>query len=273
MYIGFNLELEDDILSTENKQVGSSIYAEVKEKIQQQLDSYISPDGSIDGTKMREDWFPQVNADVFISHSHVDEEKAIALAGWLKGKFGLTAFIDSCIWGYAGDLLKEIDNKYSWNEQSKTYNYTIRNYTTSHVHMMLASALTMMINNTECIFFMNTPSSVKTKDAVHKTASPWIYHELSMTNLIQKKSPQQHRKALTKGLYKYAESKQLNILYDVNLNNLINLNSNDLQEWSSNHQLKTMEALFKFNLEAHPLDVLYEQKNAIKTIGGSILNG
>ncbi|MFC4024761.1 hypothetical protein ACFOUV_13240 [Oceanobacillus longus] len=265
MYVGFNLELKNEILSETNKQKGFSIYTELKDKVQQQLDSYISPDGSIDGTKMREGWFPQVDADVFISHSHKDEEKAIALAGWLQDKFGLTAFIDSCIWGYAGDLLKEIDKKFSWNEQSKTYNYNVRNYTTSHVHMMLASALTMMMDKTECIFFMNTPSSVKTEDVVHKTASPWIYHELTMTHIIQKKSPQQHRKELMKGLYKYAESNQLNILYDVNLNNLISLNAKDLLEWTSKHSQKTMETLLKFHLQTHPLDVLYEQKEAVKT--------
>ena len=101
MYVGFNLELSNEIITEANKQKGSSIFTEMKDKVQYQLDSYISPDGSIDGTKMREDWFPQVEADVFISHSHKDEEKAIALAGWLHDKFGLKAFIDSCIWGYA----------------------------------------------------------------------------------------------------------------------------------------------------------------------------
>lgn len=184
MYVGFNLELNNEIFTEANKQKGFSVFTELKDKVQHQLDSYISPNGSIDGTKMREDWFPQVDADIFISHSHKDEGKAIALAGWLQEQFGLSSFIDSCIWGYAGDLLKEIDKKYCWNEQANTYNYNSRNYTTSHVHMMLASALTMMMDKTECIFFMNTPSSVKTEDVIHKTASPWIYNELTMTHLL-----------------------------------------------------------------------------------------
>ena len=34
------------------------------------------------------------------------------LAGYLKHTYGIECFIDSCVWGYANDLLKEIDNRY-----------------------------------------------------------------------------------------------------------------------------------------------------------------
>lgn len=47
---------------------------------------------------MQVSWFPQIKADVFISHSHSDEKLAIIFAGWLYNAFGLTAFIDSCVW-------------------------------------------------------------------------------------------------------------------------------------------------------------------------------
>jgi hypothetical protein len=274
MYVGFNLEINNDIISETNKNLGLSIYNDIKNRVRQQLDSYINPNGSLNGTKMREDWFPLVDADIFISHSHNDEEKAIALAGWLQNEFGLTAFIDSCVWGYAGDLLRKIDQEFCWNEQTKMYNYNTRNFTTSHVHMMLASALTLMMDKTECVFFLRTPESIKTEDVIKKTASPWIYHELTMTHLIQKKSPEQHRKYLKKGMYKYAESKKLNITYDVNLENLINLNDKDLQNWSPALMQKKLETLFKYNTDVHPLDVLYEQKEAvIQKNGGSLLNG
>ena len=73
---------------------------------------------------MQANWFPQIKADIFISHSHKDEDLALALAGWLKVSFGLTAFIDSCVWGYANDLLKMIDYKYCY--QKKTIHTIIK---------------------------------------------------------------------------------------------------------------------------------------------------
>lgn len=78
----------------------------------------------------------------------------------LYDEFKLTAFVDSCVWGYCDDLLKQIDNEYCKKKDGKTYDYELRNYTTSHVHMMLSTALIEMIDNTECIMFYNTPSSV-----------------------------------------------------------------------------------------------------------------
>lgn len=55
---------------------------------------------------MQSYWFPKINADIFLSHSHKDEKLIIAFAGWLKDTFNLDVFIDSCIWGYSNDLQK-----------------------------------------------------------------------------------------------------------------------------------------------------------------------
>ena len=67
---------------------------------------------------MQANWFPQIKADIFISHSHKDKGLALALAGWLEETFGLTAFIDSCVWGYANKLLKMIDDEYCYQKKS-----------------------------------------------------------------------------------------------------------------------------------------------------------
>lgn len=56
-------------------------------------------DEIIDGDAISQDWFPNINSNIFISHSHLDEEYVIAFAGWLKKNFNLNAFIDSCVWG------------------------------------------------------------------------------------------------------------------------------------------------------------------------------
>ncbi len=64
---------------------------------------------------------------MFLSHSHKDEKSVIAFAGYLSS-LGIKAFVDSYIWGYSNDLLKEIDNEYcvfSRNENGSiaTYDY------------------------------------------------------------------------------------------------------------------------------------------------------
>ncbi|MGB1318990.1 MAG: hypothetical protein ACPG5W_12310, partial [Flavobacteriales bacterium] len=73
--------------------------------VRKKLGDLLLNNGKVDASGMQENWFPQVEADIFISHSHRNHRLAIALAGWLHGKFGLTSFIDSCIWGYSNDLL------------------------------------------------------------------------------------------------------------------------------------------------------------------------
>lgn len=61
-------------------------------------------------------------------------------------------------------MLRQIDDKYCRNKTGDTYNYDRRNYSTSHVHMMLSTALTEMMNISECIMFFNTPNSVSVVD-------------------------------------------------------------------------------------------------------------
>lgn len=151
-------------------------------------------DNKIDGSKLINDWFPSYEAQVFISHSHLDARTAKRLACWLKNTFNLTTFIDSTIWGSADELLNRIDNKYSVLRKDKdgttTYNYKTRNYTTSHVHMMLSTALVDIMNSTECIIFLNTPASLAVNEVKdQKTNSPWIYNELKIASIIEKNIP------------------------------------------------------------------------------------
>ena len=118
MYRGFNLSLKENCFTQDYfekiQKIGSESFSNQRVKIIKRISSFANGDGSLDGTKMQENWFPQIKADIFISHSHEDEELALALAGYLKDSFELTAFIDSCVWGYANDLLKMIDNKYCY---------------------------------------------------------------------------------------------------------------------------------------------------------------
>ena len=93
---------------------GHEIYSAHEKEVQDCLAEYITEDGIINGTTLKEHWFSISKKDVFISHSHNDLQKVIAFAGWLHDRFGLEAFIDSCSWGYCDDLLNKIDKKYCY---------------------------------------------------------------------------------------------------------------------------------------------------------------
>ena len=193
----------------------------------------------IDGTKLQEGWFPtKQKFNVFLSHSHDDENLAISLAGFLKEELNLDTFIDSCLWGYSNDLLREIDEKYCRNRNSTFFDYEKRNYSTSHVHMMLSIALSRMIDQCEAIFFLNSESSISLDEEVKKerTSSPWLYSELSLAAMVRVKSINQYR--IEYRAYDIVnESMELYIKYNVNdiLKKFISLSSDDLincaKEW------------------------------------------
>lgn len=233
MFRGFNLDLNWDSKYDEQFfTTGQKVFADYENTVKETLKDYALNEGVLDGSKMQSNWFPKVDADIFISHSHKDEKRAIALAGWLYETFGIKAFIDSCIWGYSNDLLRLIDNKHCYQEASKTYNYYLRNYSTSHVHMMLSVALTMMIDHSECIFFLNTPNSISASSTVNKTESPWIYSEIAVTQMIRQKTP---RRRIVKETRYFSKGGVLNeslkIQYDADLSHLAEINIDTFNKW------------------------------------------
>lgn len=261
MFSGFSLITDSNYEHFYSK--GKDIYRITKHHIKENLDKFIDSDEALNGTKMQNNWFPQIDADIFISHSHKDEKQAIGLAGWLYERFGLKAFIDSCVWGYSAELLKMIDNKYCLQSDGQAYSYELRNFSTSHVHMMLATALTMMIDKTECLFFLNTPNSLSAKEIINKTESPWIYHELAMTKFIRNRKLQEYRKGLIKKRFELAEAgkESLVVKYDVKLDHLHNLTQEDLTNWM---------LLNNRTQHNYPLDILYAYKKitGVKTLNG-----
>ncbi|USL39605.1 toll/interleukin-1 receptor domain-containing protein [Priestia megaterium] len=260
MFAGFNLKVGEEISSY--KEFGDQIYIAKKKQVEQELESFINSDGSIEGTKMQSNWFPQIEADIFISHSHNDEEKAICLAGWLKATFNLDAFIDSYVWGSADALLKKIDNKYCKNQGDSTYNYDKRNYSTSHVHTMLTTALAKMIDNTECIMFLNTPETICTSDIINQTKSPWIYLEIAMSQLVRRTEPNRSLGIVKKAMFEASE--QLTINYNIDMQHLKDINLRHLEEWKEIHQENNLKFLLSGYDKIHPLDSLYTEHGFIK---------
>jgi len=245
MFRGFNLTLNKNL--SDFKSIGEALNVSNRAAVKKAFALFIEKDGVINGSQLQEYWFPQISADVFISHSHQDRDVATSFAGWLSKTFQLKPFIDSCVWGYADDLLKQINDKYCKNSDGK-YEYEKIMNSASHVHMMLVSALGTMIDNTECLVFLNTPNSISAQTVVSKTQSPWLYMEIATSNILRRKDLQSHRQIMeSAGVIRKAEVAKLKVEYDVSLHSLTAITETNLAQWK---ELYTKQG-------RHALDALY----------------
>ena len=270
MYKGFIIDNFDNLnfsqikISTERKSIDKSPLLENKflaNKVFNKslsdfvLQSSIEKDVILDGSKIVDEYFPEVKADIFISHSHKDVKKAREFAKLIYMKTGLVSFIDSEVWKYADDLLRNIDNDFCLSSAT-TYSYKKRNISTSYVHMMLNTALLKMIDRCECLFFLNTPNSFNVEQEIEKTTfSPWIYSELSMANAIEKKIPDRYRslhKSLTEesvAQFSQEDSFQFMIALKPKTEKLINYDCSIVAEWlsgcTSTNKLSNLDLLYK----------------------------
>ena len=238
---------------------GKKLYEEGKTAIHKSLSKYMDPDGLLNGSKIEEDWFPQDECkfDVFLSHSHKDEKVMIALAGFLSQELDLRCFIDSQLWGYAGELQGLMDEACCrYDNKKHTWNYDDRNVSTSYVHNMLAVALSKMMDKTEAFFFAETHNST-IKAQAGQTLSPWIYTELSIASILRSKPVREQQVMLFESdgsLKTFCMKSQ--VKFTPPLDSLINLSWYDIVDW---------EGIYKRNLNnenyPHSLDVLYRLKN------------
>lgn len=251
MFIGYNLKIESFFTPATEKyyfNIGKRMYKKYSVQVEENLENLVLKNGNIDGGKMAESWFPQVRADIFLSHSHKNEKLAIAFAGYLNHHFGLITFVDSCIWGYSENLLRLLDNKYCLKKKN-SYSYDKRNFTTSAVNMILSTGLNKMIDKCECLFFLNTPSSISIESEVKlATLSPWIYAEVEMTKIIRKKTLSHYRQIRRETKLFSKGNKMLNeaIEFPMSIEHLKVIDSQKILDWKES-----------YNDEEFPLDVLY----------------
>lgn len=240
MYRGFKLSL--DLRTFENhdnefvqrcKEYGNNLESELTDSFEEILNDVTDENDVISGEDFINTWFPTTNYDVFLSYSHDDEELALMFAGFLKNRFKLNVFIDSLFWGSADELLWKIDKKYCIKDNGD-FDYKKRNFTTTHVHAMLATAIAKTIDSSEIVIFLNSgKSTYKVKEEIKKnrTLSPWIYEEIFFTSIIRKKEWYEHRTGtITEGKSQFETS--FKISYPLPDDCLISLEYDNLQEWN-----------------------------------------
>lgn len=273
MYVGFELEgLTKSFFGNAfglYLGLGKKQFSENTKTIETTLESFLNDDGTLNGDKMQSAWFPKIKADIFISHSHADEKLMIAFAGWLKFHFKLNVFIDSCLWNYSKDLQIMLDEEYEnrgINQDGEWIDYDAVMLSSSHVHMMLNTALMQMIDTTECIIFVNTPNSVKPKAVIDKIISPWIYSELAMTKLVRKKELKEYRKIeiMFEHHEKTYSEKKIPIEYNLKTSHLMKLDLNLLKKWMRDCLLcNSLKNKRISSYQQKPLDVLYRNYHNI----------
>ena len=269
MFEGFNLKLSinmedgsffEDALTIERmkKELKNTVFANSYRHLKNVSDYLNDGDGTLDADQIIGDWFPPNAFDIFLSHSHKDESLAIIIAYLFKKKCGLNVFIDSIFWGYSDELLREVDNKYAYNNDSNTYSYDVRNKTTSNVYLMLNSALIEVIDKSECLIFLNSENSIVQDSDTSKlyqndsyTTSPWLMSELNFSSKARKVYPQRidptikRHVSLEKSFVESA-SNVLQVKYKLPMNHLNELTEDNFKKWFEkiiNSELNELEAL------------------------------
>lgn len=209
------------------------------------LDVALLKDNIWDGNGVREMNFPQQIGEhhIFISHSHDDIKEIKKLAYAIENEFGVKCFIDSMVWENMNDLIKAFDKKYSLSEDKKTYLYEKRNYSTSHVHTMLATALLEMINDCECFLFVGSKNSMLKldyfRDHSDATLSPWIYEENTFVKFVKPVIPdwllrKRARRYFSGGIGRVDEDRNLKIAYKLDMSTFHPISADLLLELEEN---------------------------------------
>lgn len=119
MYRGYKVDLADldtsEYLDIANYiDAGRALHKSNKAQVKEKLDSFEDRNGNLIASQIIAGWFPPIKADVFLSHSHKDEDMVFGLSGFLFQRFQITSFVDSGIWGYSDSLLKLLDDEYCY---------------------------------------------------------------------------------------------------------------------------------------------------------------
>ncbi|PDX37029.1 TIR domain-containing protein [Helicobacter pylori] len=127
---------------------------------------------------------PQLkNAQVFLSHSHANRNKALEVKDYLESQTKRKVFIDSLFWDYKDDVLNELAE---YDDISKIEDaFTL----------ILRESLQDMIEKCPYFVFLQSKNSVsnqglsRNQDLLKITYSAWIYEELKIAHSISESRP------------------------------------------------------------------------------------
>ncbi|GAA9201975.1 toll/interleukin-1 receptor domain-containing protein [Helicobacter pylori] len=114
---------------------------------------------------------PQLkNAQVFLSHSHADRNKALKVKNYLESETNHRVFIDSLFWDYKDNVLNELAK---YDDTSKIEDaFTL----------ILRESLQDMIKKCPYFVFLQSNNSVSNQGLSRTTYSAWVYEELKIAN-------------------------------------------------------------------------------------------
>ncbi|MFJ7007938.1 hypothetical protein [Pseudomonas putida] len=239
MFIGF--ELTDYSALTQPDDIDTWSFPALNDANVSDLASYIVSMSQtslhLDAEKISASLFPRSDYDIFLSHSHADQNKAIELALSLDKK-GVRVFVDSCVWGHSEKLIELI------LKQSGPFNNETREAqivrVSAAVHTLLSAAIHQMIWRTEAFVFLRTEKSVPFEnDISDRTLSPWIYAELQFSAQVQQVLPKRLKNKETlqsvTGFESYmTESKQLRpyeMAFTISKEHLPSVNGSKFRKW------------------------------------------
>ncbi|RVZ70980.1 toll/interleukin-1 receptor domain-containing protein [Helicobacter pylori] len=164
--------------------------SEVAEKIHELIKNarYSNDNIVLKRNEIKEAFFspfkPQLkNAQVFLSHSHADRNKALEVKDYLESQTKRKVFIDSLFWDYKDDVLNKLAE---YDDISK-----IKDAFT----LILRESLECMIKKCPYFVFLQSNNSVsnqglsRNQDLLKITYSAWIYEELKIAHSISESRP------------------------------------------------------------------------------------
>ncbi|MCQ2715064.1 toll/interleukin-1 receptor domain-containing protein [Helicobacter pylori] len=184
----FKVNLDDSknqsILKSSTRLFNNQAYQvdEVAEKIDKLIKNarYSNDDIILNHNQIKEAFFnpfkPQLkNAQVFLSHSHADKNKALEVKNYLESETNRRVFIDSLFWDYKDDVL------------SKLAKYDDISKIEDAFTLILRESLQDMIEKCPYFVFLQSSNSVSFNQNLLKiTYSAWIYEELKIAHSISK---------------------------------------------------------------------------------------
>ncbi len=160
------------------KKIAEKIYKLIKGA------KYPNDDIILNHNKIKEAFFspfePQLkDAQVFLSHSHADKNKALKVKNYLESKTNhrVRVFIDSLFWDYKDDVLNKLA-KYDNTSRIK-----------DAFTLILRESLQNMIEKCPYFVLLESKNSVSNQGLSRITYSAWIYEELKIAHSIRESRP------------------------------------------------------------------------------------